>query len=146
MKDFVGIMKTAAELKGWLPFYGSKGYQNFEIAQADITDGSMLFIIFPASISAQIESGMWSRYRVTTQVFLGRKFESNTTSSIAETEQQKYDARLKELRDELDDFLNTLFNCHDGFEANNISFFYELNQYSANIDFCGADIIFDIWS
>jgi len=27
MKDFVGIMKTAAELKGWLPFYGSKGYQ-----------------------------------------------------------------------------------------------------------------------
>jgi len=145
MRDFVDIFRTAAEVKEWKFFYGSKGYQNFEVSQADITGNDIILILFPASITATIESGAWSRYRLTSKVFLARKFESETFSSIAETEIQKYERRLKELTTELDDFLYSLFNCHEGMQAFSIRYFHELNQLSASVDGCGADITFEIW-
>lgn len=145
MKDFVQIFRTAADAKGWLFFYGSKGYQSFEVGQANLTGNEIILILFPASNSPIIESGAWSRYRLTTKVFLARKFENTTVSSVSETELQKYERRLKELTTELDDFLYPLFNCNEGIMGVNIRYFHELNQLSASVDGCGADITFEIW-
>ena len=145
MNDFVNIIRTATEAKDWLFFYGSKGYQNFELSQADIAQTQKVLILFPASVTPVIESGSWSRWRVATKVFLGRKTEEDTVSSISETEMQKYENRLRELTSDMDDFLYSLFNCQAGIQVSSIRYFHELNQLSLSIDGCGADVTFEIW-
>jgi hypothetical protein len=145
MTDYVEIFKDAAERLDYKFFYGSKGYQNFELQQAEISEGTIILIMFPAKRSPIVEGGQWSRYSISTQFFLGRKFECDTVSSIDETEYQKYTNRLKELSDLLDEFLLNNVGCADRLEARSINYFDELNQYSASIDFAGASITFDAW-
>lgn len=144
MTDFVDIFEQKAIAQDIQFFYGSRGYQNFNLQQAALTDGKKVILLFPASSTPQISDGSWSQYRVTTKIFMGRKFELDTVSSVAETEKQKYDRRLKELTTALDEFLYSTF-CGEGIKAISIRYFHDLNQYSANLDMVGADITFDIW-
>ena len=144
MTDFVDIFRQHSEMHDRPLFYGSRGYQNFELQQQNMTEGQHFTILFPASIVPVIESGRWGEYRVITQVFIGRKFEvlQPSVSSISETEQQKYDARLKEMQTLLDDYLNEVLVCSCHFTPVSIRYFYELNAYSSSVDLCGADITF----
>ena len=145
MKDYVDYFKTKAELRGWKFFYGAKGYQNYEAQEAELEDGSMVLIMFPASENPVIESGQWSRYNVSTQFHLGRKSEAETESSVAETEMQKYTNRLAELREAMDDFLLSTLGCAVDIEAKSIRYFRELNQLSINIDVISAEVSFEAW-
>lgn len=144
MKDFVDIFKQRAAMYEWELFYGSRGYQNFKLSNADMTEGQHFILLFPASISPVIESTQWGEYRVTTQISLGRKFEvlQAGVSSVKETENQKYKARLKEMQTLLDDYLYKTLVCSGEFTPVSIRYFYELNAYSASVDLCGADITF----
>lgn len=144
MKDFVDIFTQRADMHEYELFYGSRGYQNFELQQVKMTEGQHFIILFPASIVPVIDGGSWGEYRVTTQIFLGRKFEvlQSTVSSVAETEKQKYNARLKEMQTFLDDYLHEVLVCSAEFAPVSIRYFYELNAYSSSVDLCGADITF----
>lgn len=145
MTDYVALFQAAAEAEGYKFFYGAKGYHNFEMQNADLTDGSIILIMFPASETPVIERGIWSRYTISTQFHLGRKFESETLSSVSETELQKYTNRLSELRDLMDTFITENIGCATNLEAKSIRYFRELNQLSANIDVISCEITFEAW-
>lgn len=143
--DVVSIFENKATLKEWRFVYGAKGFHNFELQQQELGMHEIVLIMFPASVTPVIENGMWSRYRVNTQLWLCRKFEEDYTSSIKETEMQKYKIRLKELSMHLDNFLKEMLQCSPNINATNIRYFRELNQLSASIDGVTADITFEIW-
>jgi hypothetical protein len=145
MTDYVAFFRAKTELEGWKFFYGEKGFMNFETNSEDITDGSIVLLMFPARTTPQIEGGYWSRYQVQTQFWLCRKFEDTTHSAVNETELQKYEARLQELSDTLDAFLLTTFQCATNIEVKSIAYFRELNQFSVSIDGVTAETTFLSW-
>ena len=145
MRDFVELFRFRSELKGWMFYYGERGWQNFNLQQANLADGDKVLLLFPASVTPVIEGGMWSRHRVNTRVFLCRKSETSTVSSVAETDLQKYELRLREMTEDIDSFLNEFLNCQEGVEAVSLRYYHEVNQFSISADYVGVDITFDIW-
>lgn len=144
MTDYVSFFRTKAELQGWKFYYGEKGFMNFETNSEDISDGSIILIMFPARQTPQIEGGYWSRYQVQTQFWLCRKYDTSI-SSVGETELEKYEARLEELSGLLDAFLLATFQCATNIEVQSIAYFRELNQFSLSIDGVTAQTSFLSW-
>jgi hypothetical protein len=149
MTDFWLLFKTAAEAKGWTPIYGSREYEEYELHQADLSDGDVAFMMFPCRVRAQVDGGYWSRYTVETKLLLLSKTETtdgvDTISSVGETELQKYEARLQSLSTLLDDFLKDVLGCATNIEAQAVTYFRELNQFSESVDYVSADIQFLSW-
>ena len=147
MIDVVQLFKDKATIKEWRFVYGAKEFHNFEVNGYDLAPNEEVLLMFPMRITPQLEDGFWSRYRVNTQLWLCRKSEDDTESSIGEVELEKYFNRLRDLSTNLDNFLKEIMLCTKDpqIQAINVSYFRELNTLSASIDGVTADITFDIW-
>ena len=81
------------------------------------------------------------------ELMLGRKFEAETFSSIAETAKQKYENRLFELSSQLNEFLNTIFNCSNEIEEmGNTEITMAKNIFSASIDAALTTVTIKAWN
>ena len=134
MIDFIDILKTRCELIDWIPIVGSKDIQNFTISQKDLTTGKTALLIDLPRTTAFIDGGSWSQHNYTLELLCVRKFEAFTKSSISETTEQKYNARLFELQQALDDFLYGVFQWSGATKVTSLNYNYVMNVLSKSVD------------
>ena len=147
MIDIVEVFSDAADDAGYEFAYGRKDILNFEATQGvDLNSGESVLLMFPFIEKGVVDNSIIHQWDVSTTLWLGRKFDvdnaSGTFSELDETEKQKYDRRLKSLRDALATLIKTVFCSNDNLELTNIRIFRELNQFDEGIDFVTADINF----
>lgn len=148
MIDVVQLFKDKATLKEWLPLYGAKEFQSFEQSQYDLAPDQEILFIFPFRDSAVIDNGVMNgRRRFDGKLMLCRKSEADTVSSVAETNEQKYENRIKDLTYNFWIFISEVMNCTQSpnIEPISVSGFQELNYLSANVDGVSYDISFYAW-
>lgn len=145
MIDVVAIFSDAADDAGYEFAYGRKDILNFETKAINLSTGNLVIFVFPFVETAQIDNSIIHKWSVSTQLWLGKKFDidigSGTYSNLDETELQKYQRRLKDLRDNLNTFIKSVF-CNEDLELTYARVFRELNQTDENIDFVTAEIVF----
>jgi len=133
MIDIIDILKTKAELINWIPVIGAKDIQSYSLSQKDLTTGKSALLIDLPTITPAIEAGKWSEHRYDMELMLVRKFEEHTTSSVKETTEQKYNARLYELLEDLDNFLYSVL-CGGSISVNTITYNFVMNVLSKSVD------------
>lgn len=113
MIDLVTTIKTAAEAKGWDFILVDKNSYNYEFGKLDMTNGKKVLAMSKFAPTPSWAGGYYTGVAsMSPRLFLGRKFEKQTVANVGETYQQKYDARLKELVNDLYFFIVEL-NCID---------------------------------
>jgi hypothetical protein len=146
MIDLVKMFEDAATVYGYRFAYGAKDILNYEAGQADLISGEYIVMIFPFVETANLANNIMNGFKVSTQVWLGRKFDvtsaSGTKSNIDETEKQKYDRRLKTMRTAMEAYIKYVF-CSNDPALTSVRIFRELNRFTTNIDFITADITFE---
>ena len=141
MFDPVQVFEDIATAQSLTFIYGAKTFQNWELTQRDITDGGCFMGMFPFRERGTFDNGAVASYAVTTVLWVGRKFDpAGTYSSLDETEKQKYDRRLKYLRNLMEVVLQSL--CGSDIEVINGEIFRELNRFDENTDVIGCDLSF----
>lgn len=146
MTDLVQIFEDAATDSGYRFAYGAKDILNYELGKnVTLTSGEYVIMVFPMVETANVVNSAMNGFRVSTQIWIGRKFDTSsstgTKSNLDETERQKYDRRLKALRAVADAYIQAVF-CSTDLELISVRVFRELNKFATNIDFMTADIVF----
>jgi len=145
MIDVVEIFSDAADAADYRFAYGRKDILNYESGNILLQSGESVLMVFPFIETAQIDNGIINKWSVSTQLWLGKKFDVNigsgTLAELDETEYQKYTRRLKNLRDAMNAYLKSVF-CVSDVELTSARIFREINQFDENIDFVTADITF----
>ena len=145
MIDVVKIFEDAADAADYRFAYGRKDILNYESGELELESGESVLMVFPFIENAQVDNGIIFKWSVSTQLWLGKKFDvdvgSGTYAELDETEYQKYTRRLKDLRDAMNALIKAIF-CAQGVELTSARIFRELNQFNENIDFVTADITF----
>lgn len=147
MIDIVKVFKDQAISDGYEFAYGRKDILNYEATRAvELSGGETVLLLFPFIEKGVIDNSLIFKWDVSTTLWLGKKFDfdntSGTHSELDETEQQKYDRRLKDLRDSMAAYIKTIFCSEGDLELTNVRIFRELNQFDENLDFVTADINF----
>ena len=136
--DIVGVLRTYATAQGWLFFYGSNAYQNFEADAAIYQEQLVLTADFTARPTYTNGRVMTIQYNGV--VMLGRKSEiEGTLSSLDETMIQKYDRRLLELMQLLSNALGSIA-CSNELEISSANFRLDINKFDTNIDFIAGEV------
>jgi len=145
MIDVVSIFSDAAEAAEYRFAYGKEDILNYESGQTDLSSGESVLMILPFVENAQISNGIINKWSVSTQLWLGKKFDTNvssgTYSQLDETEKQKYDRRLKDMRTALSTLISSIF-CSEDLELTSARIFRELNKFNETVDFVTAEITF----
>lgn len=125
--------------------YGRKDFQNWAMTREEkLDDFEVILGLMPFEEYANMDNGSVSDWEASTIFWVGRKFDIGeiTFSSMDETEQQKYDRRLKYLRGYIDTILGNL--CDDAFVEvigrPHVS--RELNKFDENVDCVLCEITF----
>lgn len=152
MIDLVKVFKDYATTAEYEFAYGRKDIQNWEItANATLSAGESVLLLFPMIESGNIDNSIIHSWNVSTQLWLGRKFDTETVeeesvitghSKLDETEEQKYDNRLKDLRDNLATYIKAVFCGESELELTGARILREINQFDENLDFVVAEITF----
>jgi len=147
MIDIVKVFNDAATDAGYEFAYGRKDIQNYEMSRAvEMSGGETVLLLFPFIEKGVIDNSLVFKWDVSTTLWLGKKFDfdntSGTYSELDETEKQKYDRRLKDLRDAMAALIKTIFCNEPDLELTNVRIFREINQFDENLDFIVADINF----
>lgn len=134
MIDPVAIIKDIAEAAGYKFIYGGSAYANYELTSlGDLTDDYIVVFMFPFIENAEVVSSWIDGFTLDTIISVGRKTESATMSSLDETEKQKYDRRLKDLKAYLVNFVQSIL-CNSDFELNSLRIDSTLNRFNENLD------------
>ena len=150
MIDIVDYIKTKAEAHNWIPIVANASSVQYELNKSDLTTAqNFLYITLP-----KIRRGKTGQYYdgdlfFSLEIMLGRKFDPNksTVSSVAETTEQKYNNRLFELENELNDFISEILQCArdlEEFQAAELT--PVMNMFSANVDAVTANIDVRAWN
>jgi len=147
MIDLVEIFENYACAAEYEFAYGRKDIQNWELtANKTFQSGETVLLLFPIIESANIDNSQIFSWNAATQIWLGRKFDvdigSGTYSQLDETERQKYDRRLKDLRDDLATFVKSVFCGESDLELVNLRILREINQFDENLDFVVGELNF----
>ena len=134
MIDIITTLKEKADIKGWIPVVGSKDIQSYSLHQKDLTTGKSALLIDLPTTTALISGKTWSEHTYSVELMLVRKFEEFTTSSVKETTEQKYNNRLFELQEDLDEFLFEVIQCSGVGVVTSISYAYVVNVFSKSVD------------
>lgn len=134
MTNLITTIQAAAEAKGYLYLEGDGRYFENNIQQAKLIDGQcglMINIIEMRQIMENRQFNGEEEYDV--QMFLFRKFESNTYSNLSETIKEKRQNRMDDLKNKLSYFVIELTQCSD---IDLISPIYRVgyNVTAANVD------------
>ena len=134
MIDPVAIIKDIAEAAGYKFIYGGSAYANYELTSlGDLTDDSIVVFMFPFIENAEVVSSGIDGFTLDTIISVGRKSEATTYSNLDETEKQKYDRRLKDLKAYLVSFVQSVL-CNSDFELNSLRIDSTLNRFNENLD------------
>ena len=151
MIDVVQIFEDAATAAEYEFAYGRKDIQNLEISSKDLGAGETVLMVFPFIETAEIDNSIIFKWSVSTQLWLGRKFETEvieeetvqtTYSQLDETELQKYDRRLYALRSAMETMIKSIFCDTANIVLTHARVFREINQFDENLDFVTAEITF----
>ena len=142
MFDPVKLFEDIATSNGLTFIYGARHFQNWEITQKDLTDGSLFLGMFPFEERGQVHNGSVSSWIVSTILCVGAKFDpAGTFSNLDETEMQKYDRRLKTFSAMVQTILDDL--CASDVELiGEPRRFRELNKFDENTDYIGCELSF----
>ena len=152
MIDVTKKFKDAATIAEYEFAYGRKDIQNWEATRSvSLSAGEIVLLVFPFIETAEIDNSIIHKWSVSTQLWLGKKFETEvieeiivqtTYAQLDETELQKYDRRLQTLRSNMETLIKTIF-CNDPeLELTNARIFREINQFDENLDFVTCEITF----
>ena len=147
MIDLVTVFKTYATAAGYEFAYGRQDIQNWELtANVTLSAGESVVMLFPMIENANVDNSIVHGWNVSTQVWLGRKFDTSnatgTFSQLDETEKQKYDRRLKTIRDNLATYIKSIFCAETKLELTGFRILREINQFDENLDFVVGEINF----
>lgn len=133
-------LRAYAVSKGWKVIMGDDFYQNYQANMEEYDSGDIVMGIFPFITTVPRSSASFGEINYRGVVLLGRKFEDDTTCSLDETFEQKYDRRLSEL---LPLLANSMleFACGEELEHSG-ELAHEINKFDTNIDFVGGLYIF----
>lgn len=141
--DPVYLFRKIAEANSLKFFYGAKVFLNWEVTQEDLTGADTFLCVFPFEEFGNTSNGSVDSWEVSTVIWVGRKFDAvgGTLSSLDETEQQKYDRRLKYLNGIIKLVLSNL--CAEDVELiGRPRVFRELNKFDENTDVMGCELTF----
>lgn len=133
--NLLTTIQSQAGTAGYKFMYGDGRYFENEIRQVDLTDGSIGLMLNITAVSATMERDMWNGELVyDVQMFMFRKFEMTTISSVSETLQQKFTNRMDELQTELLTFVSTLTQCNNDIDLINPRYTPGYNVTATNCD------------
>lgn len=135
MTNLLTTIKTKAEAKGYQFMYGDGRYFEQSIQQAKLNDGQLGLMFNIIDVVPIIERRQYNgelEYQV--QMFLFRKFESNTISSVKETLEQKFEARMDDIQNKLIYFVTELTQCNDDIDLISPKYTLGINVTAANTD------------
>lgn len=145
MTDLVEIFETAADDLGYEFAYGAEQILNYE-ADKNVTlkNGEHVVFLLPFIEDGSIQNSNMHAFAVKTQIWVGRKFDDSSSSGNQatpdETQRQKYDRRLRQLRWRLQHFIKKTITDNDGLRLNAITIVQEINRFGTNIDFMTAQV------
>ena len=143
MFDPVKVFSDIAVMRELQFMYGARHFQNWELTQKTLTAGDSFLGMFPFTEQGQVDNGSVSTWAVSTIIWIGRKFDPAevTHSSMDETEEQKYERRLKYLRSLMEIVLSDL--CASSYiELLSARVFRELNKFDECTDVIGCELSF----
>lgn len=133
--DIIGVLRTYATAKGWVFLSGENSYKNYELTQASLTKGK---IVFAAECKSDVEQKNKTiiKIKYTCSLMLGEKTEATgiAVSSMDETYIQKYDARLLALTTLLATTIGDIA-CTNQLDISNYTMEENLNTFNENLDF-----------
>lgn len=146
--DVKKYFEDAAKANKYSFIYGNRASINYSLKLKEIKANERILIMYPCTGRALIDDdGIWSRYEFTTILELCQKSEcAGTRASLAETSEQKYNARLQQLSDDLREFMYSVFGCQGKkIQLSVFTWLEMVNQYSEGVDAVQASITFTLW-
>jgi hypothetical protein len=135
MINLLTTIKIAAEAKGYQFCYGDGRYFEQTIQNTKLTDGQLGLMFNIVSFNPIIENRQFNgelEYEV--QMFLFRKFELGKVSSVKETLEQKFEARMDEIQQKLLYFVTELTQCNDDIDLLSPRYTLGVNVTAVNVD------------
>jgi hypothetical protein len=139
--DVIDLIKTAAIAMDFRPVLADPNSIQYEIQQLCLVDSENVLYIRDDGFQLQKTDQMYNGdINYSLSLLLCRKSEAETVSSVSETFQQKYDNRLKDLKELMITFLGTKLLCSNDIEVmtNNCKFIK--NIFSVNVDGVNCDL------
>jgi hypothetical protein len=137
--DIIGELRSFAQAKGWHFVYGNDQYANYEAGRFKYEPGDLI-LIADLNLSPTYGSGGGiDGLTFTGGIMLGQKREDTTVSTLDETAEQKYDARLKTLLETLTAALGE-FACQHQYDITQSNFRVDINRFDINIDVVAGTI------
>jgi len=131
-------IKAFATAKGAKLILGSNYFQSLHANKMTLAEGQ---ILLGADFNAEIERANNVVQSITYNgvIIVGRKFEAASFSSVAETFEEKLNARLNDLIDIAIDWIGE-FACMYGYAIKSERAIMQLNEFASNIDFVAIEI------
>ena len=133
--NLLTTIKEQAEAQGYKFMYGDGRYFEREIQTVDLSCGGIGLMLNIESVAATMQNDMWNGELVyTVQMFMFRKMERSTISSVQETLMQKFEYRMGELQTKMLQFVSHLTQCTDEMDLLNPRYSVGYNITAANAD------------
>lgn len=140
MKIFgiIDILRDYCAANGIVFLYGSQSYRN-AIADRDKYQNSERVMIADFRARAEYSNTSRSGLSFAGIIGLGQVREENTRASIDEMYLQKYDRRLKDLAQGLEDLLKSM-SCNNDLDITSAEYILDINKMDINADFVICNI------
>lgn len=147
MTKALQYIKDKAEERGYVAAIANARSYDYEISKMQLTNGEICCLIERSgSISVPKEGQSFNGdVQHAVQITMFRKFEDTTISSIAETYDQKYTARLEDILYEAIAFIFSM-NCNNIFDITVNSIDEVLNQRVASMDGYQIQLTLRAWN
>lgn len=133
--NLITTVKDLAEIKGFQFMYGDGRSFQHNIQNANLNEGQSGLMLNIESFNPIIEQRQYNgeiEYQVA--MFMFRKTEESTRSSLSELTKQKYDNRLHDIQNDLIYFVTELTQCNDDVDLINPVYTPGLNVTAVNVD------------
>jgi hypothetical protein len=147
MTKALQYIKDKAEERSYVAAIANARSYDYEISKMQLTNGEICCLIERSgSISVPKEGQSFNGdVQHAVQITMFRKFEDATLSSIAETYDQKYTARLEDILSEAIAFIFSM-NCNNIFDITVNSIDEVLNQRVASMDGYQIQLTLRAWN
>lgn len=139
MFDLFDKFREYCEKAGILFILGGQEWQNKLSALKGLKPDQLMLGV-EGNVSPTFNASLMTSVTYTLTVILGRKCEAKgTKSSMEETFEQKYDARLKDLMDQLALIMSSMV-CENGYEITSFTMTPQINHLDLNIDCISSQV------
>lgn len=140
--NIIGALKSYAENLGWIFVFGIDNFERNIQSVVEFSPGQLI-LMCDFRATPTIRNGQTMAISYTCLMMLGRKIDTDAQrSDLDETNQQKYDRRLKELMQLLNNTIAQVA-CDNQLDANPNELIVQVNMFAENIDFAtGSNVVF----